>query len=502
MTTAVEVEAPVVTIAPGKVRGVWRGTPGTPGASAAFLGIPFAQAPVGELRFAAPVAPEPWSGIHEAVEYGATAQRGDKGITLIPEPSIPGDSTLNVNVFTPVPGDSTAALPVLVYIHGGGYIAGSPASPWYDGRAFNRDGVVTVSVSYRLGFDGFGHIPGAPSNRGVRDWLAALEWVQANIAAFGGDPSRVTIAGQSAGGGAVLTLLGMPAAQHLFRGVWALSGALGDIAPERARTLSAKLANLAGVAPTRDGFASVDEERLLELQEKAAAADGNPMAGIRTLLDEGLPWGPAIDGDLIPQSTLQSLRDGVGRDKPLVLGATDDEFTMITDQNKGKLRFVPVGLVLGRIGLDRAARKTYLSANGEARAKGTAAVLGRFMTDKMFRTTVVRIAEIRSAASADSETWVYRFSWSSPKMGWAVHCLDVPFWFDCLDADGVTAIAGDAPPRRLAEAVHGSAVALVRDGAPGWTRWTSDAKTGRIFGGDPSTPEVVPDAYASVYALM
>src|SRR6187402_2158224 len=171
-------EAPVVTIAPGRVRGFWRGTPGAPGASAAFLGIPFAQAPVGDLRFAAPVAPEPWDDIRDAVEYGATAQRGDPGITLIPEPSVPGESTLNVNVFTPVPGESddlhtgasrpldpaASLLPVLVYIHGGGYTAGSPASPWYDGRAFNRDGVVTVTISYRLGFDGFGHIQGAPSN--------------------------------------------------------------------------------------------------------------------------------------------------------------------------------------------------------------------------------------------------------------------------------------------------------------------------------------------------
>ena len=108
----IETQAPVVAIAPGQVRGFWRGEPGTAGASAAFLGIPFAQAPVGDLRFAAPVPPEPWDDIRDAVSYGATAQRGDPGITLIPEPSVPGDATLNVNVFTPVPGDSDAALPV------------------------------------------------------------------------------------------------------------------------------------------------------------------------------------------------------------------------------------------------------------------------------------------------------------------------------------------------------------------------------------------------------
>ena len=223
-------DRPVVTIDSGQVRGAWRGT------SAAFLGVPFAEAPVGPLRFGAPVPVAAWDGVRDASTLGPTPQRKQLAeITLIPEPSIPGDSTLNVNVYTPAPGKPEAALPVLVYIHGGGYTAGSPASPWYDGRAFNRDGVVTVSLSYRLGFDGFGLIDGAPSNRGVRDWLLGLDWVQRNIAAFGGDPARVTIAGQSAGGGAVLTLLGMPSAQHLFRSVWSLSGAVGDVTQARDR---------------------------------------------------------------------------------------------------------------------------------------------------------------------------------------------------------------------------------------------------------------------------
>ena len=111
-------------------------------------------------------------------------------------------------MYTPSPTEAAPGdgLPVLVYFHGGGYFAGSPASPWYDGRNFNRDGVVTVTLSYRLGFDGFGGMESAPANRGVRDWLLGLEWVQHHIAAFGGDPRRVTIVGQSAGGGAVLTL--------------------------------------------------------------------------------------------------------------------------------------------------------------------------------------------------------------------------------------------------------------------------------------------------------
>jgi para-nitrobenzyl esterase len=116
-------------------------------------------------------------------------------VTTIPEPSIPGDDILNLNVFTPRPDAANGPeeqLPVLVYIHGGGYVAGSPASPWYDGVSFNRDGVVMVTVSYRLGFDGFGWLPDAPTNRGILDWLLALEWVRDNIVQFGGDPERVT----------------------------------------------------------------------------------------------------------------------------------------------------------------------------------------------------------------------------------------------------------------------------------------------------------------------
>ncbi|NNH05431.1 carboxylesterase/lipase family protein, partial [Microbacterium ulmi] len=463
-------EPPVVRIRHGLVRGRWRGDPGAPGASAAFLGIPFAQAPVGDLRFAAPVPPEPWEGVRDALEHGATAQRGDMGVTLIPEPSIPGDATLNVDVFTPAPGDADAALPVIVWIHGGGYTAGSPASPWYDGRAFNRDGVVTATISYRLGFDGFGHIADAPGNRGVRDWLAALEWVQENIAAFGADPARVTIAGQSAGGGAVLTLLGMPAAQHLFHGAWALSGALADVSRERARTVSARLAHLAGVSPNREGFASVPESRLRELQEPATSIESrSPLTAVHSVLEDGLPWGPAIDGDLLTRPTIESLRAGVGADKPLVLGAADDEFTPLLDAARRPLRVVPPGFALGRLRLERAVLTAYLADNRAQQRKGTAAVLGRFVTDRVFRTAVVRVAEARGGAP----TWTYRFAWVSPVKSWALHCLDVPFWFDCLDAPGVARIAGDAPPRRLAAALHGAAAAFARDGDPGWPAWSA-----------------------------
>ena len=135
-----------------------------------------------------------------------------------------------------------------------GMSPGSPASPWYDGVAFNRDGIVSVTVSYRLGFDGFGWLPDAPPNRGILDCLLALEWVRDNIGQFGGDPARVTIAGQSAGGGAVMTLLTMPRAQGLFAAAASISGVPCDIPLESAKQATARLAERLTVSPDRSGF--------------------------------------------------------------------------------------------------------------------------------------------------------------------------------------------------------------------------------------------------------
>lgn len=319
----------------GHVRGLWRGKPGTEGASAAFLGLPFAEAPVGKLRFAAPVPKAAWEGVLDTLDFGATAQRGDPGVTLIPEPSVPGDATLNVNVFSPSPqpAESGTGLPVLVWIHGGGYFAGSPASPWYDGRSFNRNAVVTVTISYRLGFDGFGWISDAPSNRGVRDWLLALEWVQQNITQFGGDANRVTIAGQSAGGGAVQTLLGMEQAQHLFHGVYSISGATADVTLPHAEKLGRQIAEQLGVEPTVAGLSDLSEDEILVAQKKATEMTPDALADI---VNEGLGLGPTIDGELLMRPTLESIASGVGAEKPLVIGTTDDEFSMVFAQNAKK----------------------------------------------------------------------------------------------------------------------------------------------------------------------
>ena len=380
------------------------------GPSAAFLGIPFAEPPVGDLRFAAPVPARAWSGVRDATEHGPTAQRTALSeITLIPEPSVPGESTLNVDVFTPSPAVGRG-LPVLVWIHGGGYVAGSPASPWYDGRSFNRDGVVTVACRTGSGSTGSagsrGRRPTGACATGCWRWSGC----RTNIAAFGGDPSRVTIAGQSAGGGAVLTLLGMEAAQHLFARVYSLSGALGDVPEAKARR--------SGARSGRAGRRGTHARRVpVRVRGPAARAAERPVGARRA----GRPAGPAglahgraalrtgrSTATCSARPTLESLRLGVGADKPLVAGATEDEFPIGLGEDARHLDGLPAA---ARAGEDRARAKPP-SARISRRTQGssTSRVVQDLLTDRVFRSLALAAADARP----DGRTWLYRFGFVSP----------------------------------------------------------------------------------------
>jgi len=458
----------------GDVRGRWRRT--ADGDSAAFLGIPFAQAPIGSLRFAAPAPMPRWDGVRDALEYGPTPVRIETPGGMIPEPAVPGDATLNVNVFTPRPGDTAAGLPVLVWIHGGGYFGGSPASPWYDGRAYNRDGVVVVTLSYRLGFDGFGWIDGAPANRGVLDWIAGLEWVQDNIREFGGDPARVTIAGQSAGGGAVLTLLGIERAQHLFSAAHSISGAFGDMPKHTAIEFARALGKRLGVEPTAQALRDISEEQLFAVQQELSTPPG--MDYLKSMVEDGPLVAPVVDGELIRRPTFESYAMGVGTDKPLLLGATDEEFLIMVAGQDEQLAQVPLPALLESVGLSGGVRDEYLAAHPAYVERGNAAALGRYLTDGIFRSTALRAAHAR----AGSPTWLYRFAFVSTSYGLSGHCLDLPFWFDCLDAPDVDAHTGPNPPQALATAMHGAAVRFASERTPGWDAWTVERGTTQVFG--------------------
>ncbi|MGW4049453.1 carboxylesterase/lipase family protein [Streptomyces sp. NPDC004779] len=458
---------PLVTTTRGPVRGERR-EDGT----YRFLGIPYAEPPVGALRFAAPEPPEPWTEPLDATAYGPTAQRRPFAeVTTIPEPSVPGAGVLNLNVFTP---DTTPAegLPVLVWIHGGGYVAGSAASPWYDGAAFNRDGVVLVSVGYRLGIEGFLHLEDAPDNRGVRDWIAALTWVRDNIAAFGGDPAKVTVAGQSAGGGAVLTLLCVPSARGLFRGALAVSGAvLRPDGPETARAAARLFTTRTGLPATAEALRDLSDDELLALQDRLAE-DGPDRAGLPPML----ALAPFADGDLLPVPPAEALTTGdAGAGVPLLLGFTAEEFAMFPGPGDDG---PSLPLLLGALGLDPARTGEFTAAYPDT---PEGALFGQALTDVMFRAPGLAVADARAAR--ERPTWLYEFAWRSPVLGLAAHCLDLPFAFDLLDAEGVPEVAGPTPPQALADAVHRAWVAFVTDQDPGadWPRYTPSARATRVW---------------------
>ncbi|OSP28128.1 carboxylesterase, partial [Streptomyces sp. 13-12-16] len=260
--TADRANPPVTGTPYGAVRGRWeRGV-------AVFRGIPYAAPPFGPRRFRPPVPPEPWDGVREAAAFGPTAPKppySEAFARYLSDPAVPGDDCLNLNVWTPAPAPG-ARLPVLVWLHGGALTRGSSAVPVYDGRTFARDGVVFVSVNYRLGVEGYGLFPDAPANPGLRDQLAALRWVHESIGAFGGDPDRVTLGGQSAGAISTGALVAAPQARGLVRRAVLQSGPPETTDRDKVRRMVRRMAHRLKVPATAEAFAAVDRDRLLRVQ--------------------------------------------------------------------------------------------------------------------------------------------------------------------------------------------------------------------------------------------
>ena len=294
-----------------------------------FKGIPYAAPPFGAHRFQ-PLRPaESWDGVREALTYGPTVPKPPyipPFDVLFPEPVIAGEDCLNLNIWTPDPGK--AGLPVMVWIHGGTFVNGTGAIPTYDGSRFARDGVVCVTINYRLGVDGFLYLGDGSANLGLLDQIAALTWVQENIAAFGGDPNNVTIFGQSAGGMSVATLLSIPRARGLFRRAIAQSGA-GHyaISPETARKLGVYLAEKLGIEPTREAFAAVPLDSLLQAQA-ALSADVfmNPDPALWGEVSANqMPFEPVIDGDILPALPINRISAGAGKGVDVLIGTNTED---------------------------------------------------------------------------------------------------------------------------------------------------------------------------------
>jgi para-nitrobenzyl esterase len=435
-----------------------------------FLGIPYAASPTGSLRFRAPVPPQPWQDVRECVAYGPTPPKPDYAApfdTLLPELSIAGDDWLTVNVWTP---DLAGRAPVMVWIYGGGFSNGNSALPIYDGAAFARDGVVLVSVNYRLGIDGFALLPDAPPNRGLLDQIAALEWVRDNVAAFGGDPANVTIFGESAGAMSATTLLGLPRASGLFARVIAQSGAAQVGATrEDARRVTGELSGVLGFEATAASLAGLDLDKLIAAQaavRDALGAAPDPARWGESIVATALPFIPVIDGDLLPVHPLAALAGGQGSDVPLLTGTNTEEF---------RLFFVPTGLAamvtdeslpgfLAALGVSPEIGALY-RANRPADSAGD--VLCAIVTDRFFRVPAFATAQARAGGPAP--TYLYEFAWRSPVLDLgAAHGVEIAFVFDNLGDAGAEAVLGPEPPAALAAQMHATWVRFASTGDPGW----------------------------------
>lgn len=472
------------------------------GAVRRFLGVPFAAPPVGDLRFAAPQAPAPWSGVRAATTRGyiapqltPTAEEMEKALPgldiqpLIGGDQVQGDDFLVLNIWTP---ENATSLPVMVFIHGGAFTGGAGAADVYDGTAFARAGVVCVTINYRLGVEGFLPIPGAPTNLGLRDQIFALEWVRDNIAAFGGDAGNVTVFGESAGAMSVANLVASPWAKGLFKRAVVQSGHGDMVRPiPVAQRLVAKLAKMLRISPTVEGFKRRSQAECLAALRKVSL----PTSGIDLRNPDGREpafglsrFLPVYGDDVLPLHPVEALKQGVGAEIELIVGTNSEEMN---------LYFVPSG-VRRKIGSFLAhfvmrkvepKAKEILRAYGiKQRGKRAGDAFTEALTDLVFR-----LPARRFAAAHRGRTHVYDFSWGSTAYGGALgacHAIELPFVFDTLHTvAGPRGLAGANPPQEIATRMNAIWAQFAKTGDLPWPAYDDQ----RIVY-DPAIDRAAPEA--------
>ena len=408
-----------------------------------WRGIRFAEAPTGDLRWRDPVPAAVIDGETDATQFGpACPQRPNPAVPL-GDDAVLDEDCLRLNVWAPETTDATT-LPVMVWVHGGAYTFGASSQPQYDATSLVSSGdVVIVTINYRLGAFGFLDLEGLlpegrfDRNLALKDVLLALRWVRDNISGFGGDPDRVTVFGESAGGGLVTTLLATPSAEGLFHRAIAQSSPASSVyGVERAKSVAERFARELGIDPSAPDAAatlraaSVDQIIDAGMAVYAAVPDSEP--GV-------LAFAPVIDGDLLPEAPVTVLREGRGLPVPLLIGTNKDEASLfkfmksplipITDD---RLRQMFTDMAADNPALELPTFDEVRAAYEHARQRAIGLGIAR---DIGFRMPTVWIAEGHSRVA---DVWLYRFDHAAPFLRLvglgATHATELPYLWGTLEA--------------------------------------------------------------------
>ncbi|RSL83649.1 hypothetical protein CEP51_004400 [Fusarium floridanum] len=476
-----QASSPVVETQSGYVRG------NTINGIHAFKGVPFAAPPFGPNHLRPPQPPQPWQGVREALTFGPKSPQTayPPGIAeALAELVTSGEDCLTLNVWTP--DLEAAGLPVMVWIPGGMFeFHATGGSALYDGSRFARDGVVCVTISYRVGVEGFLYLPSdGVSNLGLLDQIAALDWVQKNITNFGGDPDKVTIFGESAGGMSVATLLAVPRAKGLFHRAIIQSGNSPKVnSAATAERIGRRFAEMLGIEATWEAVAATPYDRILEAQAKLREelqSQPNPAFWGEVALSY-LPWAPVVDGDILPEHPLDAVTAGVAAGIDLMVGSNTDETRLffVSDGSIDRVTEQVLPMMTGGYGMSPEGLSTYRSWYPEASA---GELFSAIQTDWYWRIPAIRFADAHSKAPGAS-TYMYEFAWPSPQMEGrlgAAHAVEIAFVFDTL-GPGTEVLLGSSPPQALANEMHTAWVAFASMGDPNWPKYEATRRATMHF---------------------
>ncbi|MDX2033274.1 MAG: carboxylesterase/lipase family protein [Blastocatellia bacterium] len=494
----------VVETTAGKVRGYVRNGIYT------YKGIPYAGTTAGEARYQPPTKPVPWAGVRSSMQYGSVCPQvaragwaNDEEAWLFSwDDGIPGEDHLRVNVWTPgIRGaGEDKKRPVMFWIHGGGFQAGSGQElPSYDGENLSRRGdVVVVSVNHRLGVLGYlnlAEIGGAKyadsANLGQLDLVAALAWVRDNIANFGGDPNNVTIFGQSGGGSKVGTLMAMPAARGLFHRAIVQSGSGLRMATSdnTSRLAAAVLSELGLSASQLDRLHTLPVQTIVGAGVAALRKLQPPGGGMRVFQRRAdrVGWAPTVDGRILPQHPFDPAAPSISAQVPMLIGTTLNEFTSAINNPKAEaLTEEDLAARVKEMYGDRSREivAAYRRANPQAKPFDILSFISTVPT----RHNAVTQAELKTAQGA-APAYLYLFTWQTPVLDGrprAFHCAKLAFVFDNIDRCA-NMTGGGADARALAAKMSEAWIAFARKGDPNhpglpkWSAYSADKGPTMIF---------------------